>query len=43
MAQSIRVGGDEMDEAIINWVKREYKLMIGSPAPIAAAIGSSIR
>jgi rod shape-determining protein MreB len=30
VAQSIRVGGDEMDEAIINWVKREYKLMIGS-------------
>jgi rod shape-determining protein MreB len=30
VAQSIRVGGDEMDEAVINWVKREYKLMIGS-------------
>lgn len=30
VAQSIRVGGDEMDDAIINWVKREYKLMIGS-------------
>ena len=30
VAQSIRVGGDEMDEAIIHWVKREYKLMIGS-------------
>jgi rod shape-determining protein MreB len=30
VAQSIRVGGDEMDEAIITWVKREYKLMIGS-------------
>jgi rod shape-determining protein MreB len=26
---SIRIGGDELDEAIINYVKREYKLMIG--------------
>src|SRR5205085_2611858 len=26
---SIRVGGDELDEAIINYVKREYKLLIG--------------
>jgi len=30
VAQSIRVGGDELDEAIIGWVKKEYKLMIGS-------------
>jgi rod shape-determining protein MreB len=30
VAQSIRVGGDELDEAIINFVKREHKLMIGS-------------
>jgi len=30
VAQSIRVGGDEMDDAIIGWVKKEYKLMIGS-------------
>lgn len=29
IAQSIRVGGDELDEAIVNYVKREYKLMIG--------------
>ncbi|HEX2508086.1 MAG TPA: rod shape-determining protein [Miltoncostaeaceae bacterium] len=29
-AQSIRVGGDELDEAIIGYVKKEYKLMIGS-------------
>ncbi|HEV7775008.1 MAG TPA: rod shape-determining protein, partial [Conexibacter sp.] len=26
---SIRVGGDELDEAIINYAKREYKLLIG--------------
>ena len=29
VSQSIRVGGDELDEAIINYVKREYKLLIG--------------
>ena len=30
VSQSIRVGGDELDDAIIEHVKREYKLMIGS-------------
>src|SRR5919108_185019 len=29
VSQSIRIGGDEIDESIINYVKREYKLMIG--------------
>src|ERR671910_890927 len=29
VSQSIRVGGDELDEAIINYVKKEYKLLIG--------------
>src|SRR5213080_239387 len=29
VSQSIRVGGDELDEANINYVKREYKLLIG--------------
>ncbi len=28
-SKSIRVGGDEMDEAIINYVKRSYNLLIG--------------
>lgn len=28
-SQSIRVGGDKMDEAIINYVKRSYNLAIG--------------
>ena len=27
--QSIRVGGDELDQAIISWVKREYSLLLG--------------
>ncbi len=30
VSQSIRVGGDELDEAIVNYVKREMKLMIGT-------------
>ena len=30
VSQSLRVGGDEMDEAIINHIKREYKLLIGN-------------
>jgi rod shape-determining protein MreB len=29
VSQSIRVGGDELDDAIINYAKREYKLLIG--------------
>src|ERR687890_299599 len=29
VSQSIRIGGDELDEAIINYVKKEYKLLIG--------------
>jgi rod shape-determining protein MreB len=29
VSQSIRVGGDEMDEAIVNWCKREQQLLIG--------------
>ena len=30
VSDSIRIGGDEMDDAIINYVKREYKLLIGN-------------
>jgi rod shape-determining protein MreB len=29
VSQSLRVGGDEMDDAIINHIKRDYKLLIG--------------
>lgn len=28
-SKSIRIGGDEMDEAIINYLKRTYNLMVG--------------
>jgi rod shape-determining protein MreB len=29
VSKSIRIGGDEFDEAIVNYAKREYKLLIG--------------
>ena len=29
VSESIRVGGDEMDEAIVNHCKHEHKLLIG--------------
>jgi rod shape-determining protein MreB len=42
-AGSIRVGGDELDQAVINWVKREYSLMLGerTAEEIKMAIGSA--
>jgi rod shape-determining protein MreB and related proteins len=43
VSQSLRIGGDEMDEAIINHVKREYKLLIGQQTAeeIKLEIGSA--
>jgi rod shape-determining protein MreB len=43
VSQSLRVGGDEMDEAIINHVKKEYKLLIGQQTAeeIKLEIGSA--
>ncbi|HEY5479517.1 MAG TPA: rod shape-determining protein, partial [Gaiellaceae bacterium] len=29
VSQSLRLGGDEMDDAIVNYLKREFKLLIG--------------
>jgi rod shape-determining protein MreB len=42
-SQSIRVAGDELDEAIISYVKKEYKLLIGSQTAeeIKLEIGSA--
>lgn len=42
-AQSIRVGGDELDQAIITWVKKEYSLLLGerTAEEIKMAIGSA--
>jgi rod shape-determining protein MreB len=28
-SESIRIGGDEMDESVVGYIKREYNLMIG--------------
>ena len=45
VAQSIRVGGDELDEAIVNYVKRERKLLIGSQTAeeVKLEIGSAYK
>src|SRR5687767_10308515 len=42
-AISIRVGGDELDEAIISYVKKEYSLMLGerTSEEIKIALGSA--
>jgi rod shape-determining protein MreB len=43
-SRSIRIGGDEMDEAIIQYIKRTYNLMIGerTAEEIKISIGSAI-
>jgi len=43
VSKSIRIGGDELDEAIINWVKKEYSLMLGerTAEQVKMAIGSA--
>lgn len=43
-SRSIRIGGDEMDEAIVNYIKRTYNLMIGerTAEEIKISIGSAI-
>jgi rod shape-determining protein MreB len=42
-SRSIRIGGDELDEAIIDWVKKEYNLLLGerTAEQIKMAIGSA--
>ncbi len=43
VSQSIRVGGDELDEAILSHIKKEYKLLIGSQTAeeIKLSVGSA--
>ena len=45
VSQSMRVGGDEMDEAIVNHIKKEYKLLVGQQTAeeIKLEIGSAYR
>ena len=44
-SRSIRVGGDAIDNAIINYIKNQYNLMIGerTAEEVKMAIGSAIR
>jgi rod shape-determining protein MreB len=44
-SKSIRVGGDELDESIINYIKKSYNLMIGerTAEEIKIKIGSACR
>lgn len=43
-SRSIRIGGDEMDESILQYIKKKYKLMIGerTSEEIKIEIGSAI-
>ncbi|MEN6414481.1 MAG: rod shape-determining protein [Veillonellales bacterium] len=43
-SRSIRIGGDEMDEAIVQYIKRTYNLMIGerTAEEVKVAIGAAI-
>ena len=42
-SQSVRIGGDELDEAIISYVKKEYSLALGdrTAEEIKMALGSA--
>jgi rod shape-determining protein MreB len=42
-SQSIRIGGDELDQAVINFAKKEYSLMLGerTAEEVKIAIGSA--
>ncbi|HET7856697.1 MAG TPA: rod shape-determining protein [Gaiellaceae bacterium] len=45
VSQSLRVGGDEMDEAIVSHIKKEYKLLIGQQTAeeIKLEVGSAFQ
>jgi rod shape-determining protein MreB len=45
VSQSLRVGGDEMDDAIVSHIKKEYKLLIGQQTAeeIKLEIGSAFQ
>jgi len=42
-SKSIRIGGDELDESIVNYIKKEYSLMIGerTAEEVKIVIGSA--
>ena len=39
LGRSVRIAGDEMDEAIINYVRLKYSLLLGQPTAEAVKIG----
>lgn len=39
LGRSVRVAGDEMDEAVINYVRLKYSLLLGAPTAEAVKIG----
>ncbi len=43
VSKSIRIAGDELDEAIIHWVKKEFNMMLGerTSEQVKMAIGSA--
>jgi len=43
VSKSSRVGGDEIDEAVINWVKKEHNLLLGdrTAEQLKMAVGSA--
>ena len=43
VARSARIGGDEFDEAVVDWVKKEYNLLLGdrTAEQLKMAIGSA--
>jgi len=43
VSKSTRIGGDELDEAVMSWVKKEYNLMLGerTAEQLKMAIGSA--
>ena len=43
VSKSIRIGGDELDDSVIQWVKKEYSLMLGerTAEQVKMAIGSA--
>jgi rod shape-determining protein MreB len=43
VSRSIRVGGDELDTAIIDWVKKEYNVLVGerTAEQLKLAVGSA--
>ena len=45
VSQSLRVGGDEMDDAIVTHIKKEYKLLVGQQTAeeIKLEVGSGYR